>query len=132
MLATQVGAFITHVMFMMGTISWAWGLTNLGLAMGIDQALVKMAAFAAFYGIVVYMFMANTSMNGVPDFPGVPADARVLFGVPTIALVLNLILKAKEGDVTPAAWGLIAAGFLVPQLCGAKMRSKDWKVPLTN
>lgn len=99
----KLGAFMCQVLFMIGLFCWSWGTIFLGIAIGYDTYDCVAASFACFYTAFIYIAESGHGMNGFgPEFPGVPIDVRVIFGIFTLVLLVSTIFHAKAGFVPPS------------------------------
>jgi hypothetical protein len=95
-LPPQIGGFIVHISSIIGLLAWAFGVTTLCLALGMDTILALTAAFSSLAASFIYMTYVGTSLSGAPKMLGIagpkPTVPRVVFGIPAILLNIHFFV----------------------------------------
>lgn len=53
----EVGGFVAHLFFMLGTVAWVWGMNNLSLCLDLEPVLAMTVAFFGLFGTLLYMYV---------------------------------------------------------------------------
>ena len=111
---------------MLGVVAFAWGITNLGLAIGYEPVLAITSGFTGLFRTFVTMGVTGAGITGVPGLTGPPMPARIIMTIVTLVLTANLVMTVLEGEVPVSFYAVYGFAIVFPQAIGAKHRSDGW------
>jgi len=124
----EVGGFAAHLLFMVGVFAGGWAFMAIGGALGYPPELSGTISLSSFVGTLIFMAFTKTGITGVPGFGGAPPPVAAVFTLACVAMNVNVMFEAMDGKVPTSYWFLLAAGVLIPQLAGYKIRKEGYAI----
>lgn len=128
---TMWGALVSHVCFVVGMVSFGFGIVSLGLYLDYPPALAIFAGSTGIMAQLFYMVIFGRSPMGLPGVHGPPIPARVILVLVQLFQFYAFFTNVTKGVYKNVHMRSYAAflGFAIclPMVIAAHHRANGWK-----